>query len=72
MSAHALSLLGWGIAIMGAVVMAVGALGVVMGSRSHRGPSETARGREKLAYLVGSALLAVAFALELWAATIRR
>jgi hypothetical protein len=72
MSAHTLTLLGWAIAIVGAAVMAVGALGVVLGSRSYHGPSESAHRREKLAYLSGSTLLAIAFALELLAATIRR
>ena len=72
MNAHTLTLLGWGVAIVAALVIAVGALGVVMGSRSYPGPSEAAHRREKIAYLFGSALLALAFALQLWAATIRR
>jgi hypothetical protein len=72
MSAHQLTLIGWALAIAAAAVIAIGAFGMVMGNRSYHGPSETAHRREKIANLVGAVLLFLGFALQLWAAIVRR
>jgi hypothetical protein len=72
MSAHQLTLIGWGLAILAAAVIGIGAFGMVMGNRSYHGPSEMAHRREKIANLVGAVLLLLGFALQLWAAIVRR
>lgn len=72
MNAHQLTLIGLGLALAGAAAFALGALSIVRGNRDYSGPSDAAHRREKVAYLIGSSLLFAGFALQLWAAVIRR
>jgi hypothetical protein len=63
-----LTKLGLGIGVLGALVIAFGALIMIMAMRSYGGASDQHHRREKWANLVGSLLVAVAFGLALAAA----
>jgi hypothetical protein len=63
-----LTKLGLGIGVLGALVLAVGALAMILAMRSYGGASDRDHLREKWSYLVGSVLLAAAFGLTLAAA----
>lgn len=71
MTVHQLTLLGLGLAFAGAAVFAFGAWSIVSANRGYSGPSDGVHRREKVAYLIGSGLMAAGFALQLWAAVVR-
>ena len=63
-----LTKLGLGIGVLGALIIAIGALIMIIAMRSYGGASDQDHRREKWANLVGSILVAAAFGLALAAA----
>lgn len=71
MTARRLTELGLAVGALGALIMAFGAYVVVRGQRSYGGASDGAHRREKVAYMVGSLLIAAGFLLMLLGTTTR-
>jgi hypothetical protein len=63
-----LTKVGLGIGVLGALVIALGALIMIIAMRSYGGATDRHHRREKWSYLVGSLLIAAAFGLMLAAA----
>jgi len=60
------------IGILGALVIAYGALAVVLSSRSRRRSADSSHRTEKIAYLIGALLIALAFVVQILAINMRK
>jgi hypothetical protein len=71
MTAHRLTQLGYLLALVGGLAIAYGGGMMALANRNYGGPSDVQHRREKVAYALGGALIALGFVLELIATVTR-